>query len=354
MAGETPFDFSGLGEDQDEMLRRELARALAMRKPSGQQYSTPLGALFGGLGDVVGAFRGGRAYDETQARIDALSKRRKAAEEQAPEMFKALPAPMADASLPDEEQTKAFVDALSQRERAAGQLVSSGYGPLSTLGKYQLDEVSKARDRFEQSKLRTALAKKKGEDDKAKTQHDVAEGLRKEFTGNPMVKRTQELAEAWGKMDSAFKSGGPASDMSLIYGFMKMQDPGSTVREGEYATAENSGSVDQRLIGLYNRVLKGERLAPSIRSDFMRQATGLYGAQIERFKPFAETYGGLADRYGVPRENVVLNLGFPQAVAPPQPRGEKVRIQLPNGQTKVIPAEKLGEAIKSFGAKELP
>jgi hypothetical protein len=33
----------------------------------------------------------------------------------------------------------------------------------------------------------------------------------------------------------------PASDMSLVFGFMKMLDPASVVREGEYATAKNAG-----------------------------------------------------------------------------------------------------------------
>ena len=34
-----------------------------------------------------------------------------------------------------------------------------------------------------------------------------------------------------------------AGDMALIFSYMKMLDPNSTVREGEYATAQDAGSI---------------------------------------------------------------------------------------------------------------
>ena len=42
--------------------------------------------------------------------------------------------------------------------------------------------------------------------------------------------------------------------MALIFGFMKTQDPTSTVREGEFATAENArGMVGPHVRRMYNR-----------------------------------------------------------------------------------------------------
>src|SRR3990167_7070520 len=46
---------------------------------------------------------------------------------------------------------------------------------------------------------------------------------------------------------AASMRGTAAGDMSLIFGIMKMLDSNSTVREGEYATAQNAGSIPDRV-----------------------------------------------------------------------------------------------------------
>lgn len=193
MAGETPFDFSGLGEDQDEMLRRELARALAMRKPSGQQYSTPLGALFGGLGDVVGAFRGGRAYDETQAKIEALSKRRadavKAATQPQPDPLAGRPGPVTE-----DEYNRAMADALAGREQRASALMASGYAPLVNLGERDLSQVDATRERTLREALETRKLKSEQEYrnaqlsiDKEKLDQDLWSSIADPVTGGILM-----------------------------------------------------------------------------------------------------------------------------------------------------------------------
>ena len=65
-------------------------------------------------------------------------------------------------------------------------------------------------------------------------------------------------------------------DMALIFNFMKMLDPGSTVREGEFASAQNTGGVDDKIINLYNQALKGTRLNDSQRAGLRAQAEGLF------------------------------------------------------------------------------
>ena len=57
---------------------------------------------------------------------------------------------------------------------------------------------------------------------------------------------------------------------------MKMLDPGSVVREGEFANAQNSAGVPDRIRSRYNNVLSGERLAENTRQDFIQTAQGLY------------------------------------------------------------------------------
>jgi hypothetical protein len=131
--------------------------------------------------------------------------------------------------------------------------------------------------------------------------------LRKEFIGQQGYKDFQAVATAKEKIDSASPSG--AGDMALIYGFMKLMDPGSTVREGEYATASQTGSLPQTLVAQYNRVIKGERLAPEVRDAFKAEAASTFAAQRKRYERLAGQYRGLAKKYGLDPERVVFEPG---------------------------------------------
>lgn len=81
---------------------------------------------------------------------------------------------------------------------------------------------------------------------------------------------------------SSTQNTGPA-DISLIFNFMKMNDPTSTVREGEFATAEQSGGVPDAVVNMYNRLISGERLTERQRSEFVNQANILMEAQTTSF-----------------------------------------------------------------------
>ncbi|MDP4026806.1 hypothetical protein Q8W71_29815 [Methylobacterium sp. NEAU 140] len=118
----------------------------------------------------------------------------------------------------------------------------------------------------------------------------------------------------------------PASDINLIFGFMKMLDPGSVVREGEYATAKNAAGVPERVLNTYNKVLSGEFLTDRQRQDFIGQAGQLYGTARKTAEGVADRYRSLANSYGVdPGRSVYLpdtpvppRLGEPQAQASQQ------------------------------------
>lgn len=69
-----------------------------------------------------------------------------------------------------------------------------------------------------------------------------------------------------------------AGDLSLVFSFMKMLDPGSVVREGEQALARNAAGVPERIRTTYNNLLAGESLAPAQRVDFKQQAGAVFDA----------------------------------------------------------------------------
>ncbi len=100
-----------------------------------------------------------------------------------------------------------------------------------------------------------------------------------------------------------------ASDMSLIFAYMKLLDPGSTVREGEYATAANAGSAWQKAGNIYNKILSGEKLQPEQRSAFAREAQGVYKNNANMFGQDISRYTDLAKRSGIRPEDVVYDYG---------------------------------------------
>lgn len=158
--------------------------------------------------------------------------------------------------------------------------------------------------------LKRALEAAQSAERSKKTGLETEEGLRKELMGNPVTKATQDVATAWGRVQNASKDPSPAGDIALVYGFMKMMDPGSTVREGEFATAANAGGIPQQIVSMYNKALNGQRLAPEIRSDFLTKAQGLYGVQLDRYKALEKSFQGLAGGAGVDPARVAIPLGF--------------------------------------------
>jgi len=192
-------------------------------------------------------------------------------------------------------------------------------------------------------------AEEKGEEDLRKEE----DRLRRELMGSPASKEFQSVAVAYEKMRGAAGNPSAAGDLNLIFGYMKMLDPGSTVREGEFANAQNAGGVDARVQAAYNKVISGQRLTPAQRQDFLNQARGLYDSQMKGFDRLAKGYKGLAQQRGVNPERVALPLGLdlneeqPQVAAAPAavPAPAKPAVN-PRDFVKMVEVERGGKMVK--------
>jgi hypothetical protein len=129
-------------------------------------------------------------------------------------------------------------------------------------------------------------------------------GLRGQFI-NEAAPHVQ-IANAYQKVTSAPETA--AGDMSKIFGFMKILDPGSTVREGEYASAENARGVGEKTRALYNKVISGEKLTPSQRAEFDQAAAALVKSQQDQYKRTIEKhYTNITTKAGVQPDLVISN-----------------------------------------------
>jgi hypothetical protein len=142
--------------------------------------------------------------------------------------------------------------------------------------------------------------------------------LRKEFNQLPEVKEFTHVTTSFGKIRSAAANPSAAGDLNLITEYMKMLDPNSSVREGEFLNAQNAAGLPQTLVAKYNKVVSGERLAPEQRADFLKQAGDLYRAHQERYDVAVKRYRDLASRANANPDDVIGAITAQPSAAPTQ------------------------------------
>jgi hypothetical protein len=357
----------GLGglDDREARLQQQIQRAAALRRPSGQQRSTPLGAALGGLADVGSTVAGGlmearfgrELADVGQQRVAGRqaflegvtgAEQRGKQDETAALLSQRPFVPMAtdyNAQSLSMRDATARQGAQQRGQDAQSLALLSGDPALRDWARAQGGEdgagLALRQQALEQSGQRLALAqasetRKAGllerslglREQQARTGAEAAarkaaekktldslrmeEGLRKEVMGNPVTRQYLEAQVAFDKVQRAASDPSAAGDLALIFGVMKTLDPGSTVREGEFANAQNAGGIDDRVVSTYNRILQGQRLSPEQRSDFVRTARGQFDAHRSAFEKFVGGYRGVTERSGADFRNVLpLSLGAP-------------------------------------------
>lgn len=133
------------------------------------------------------------------------------------------------------------------------------------------------------------------------TRLDNTSGLRKEFNALPEVKDFTAMRSARNRIGAiATKPDATAQDdIALVFSYMKMLDPGSVVREGEYAQAQSATGVPAQILNTYNKLLTGERLNPEQRQNMARSAIGVYKSQRDIFNERAKYYRDIAGKQGL-------------------------------------------------------
>lgn len=133
----------------------------------------------------------------------------------------------------------------------------------------------------------------------------LADTLSRSFDANKTTTRTGAIVDSFSRLSQAALNPSAAGDLAMIFGFMKILDPTSVVREGEFANAQNTGSVPQRTWALYNRILSGERLTPPQRQDFVNQAVNVTRGQINSQKRVNSTFSKRARRREIEPQDIL-------------------------------------------------
>lgn len=204
----------------------------------------------------------------------------------------------------DPAQARLRLEALTTQSRDVESVIASGEKKAKALAEQSQKEIDtdlgKSKDQFDQiDKLRTRVTAVSKEFTKVRDANNRVEAI---FGTNAEAAKAaqdafiakaanSENAEQISQSTEAF------GDMALVFNFMKMLDPGSTVREGEFASATNTAGIDDKVLNWYNNALKGSRLNETQRAALRKQATGLFKAaktqndkDLSRFKKSATAF----------------------------------------------------------------
>lgn len=129
--------------------------------------------------------------------------------------------------------------------------------------------------------------------------------LRREFNSRPEVKEFREVDNSFRTIQNFVERPSAAGDISMIFAFMKVLDPTSTVREGEFATASNAGGIPETVRNMANRALNGQRLQPNQRQDFLRQAQAIRSSREQRFNQVRGEYEYEAQQQGFDPQRII-------------------------------------------------
>jgi hypothetical protein len=147
-----------------------------------------------------------------------------------------------------------------------------------------------------------------------KQRADVEEGLRKEVTA--AAKDYSTIRESATALDAISRAPSAASDIAMVFSFMKILDPGSVVRETEYATAAQAAGVPERVVGIIQRIQNGQFLTPQQRAEFLSVAKTMADAREQSYRQNLQRYEGISQRIGVDPRNVLPEPAAPSRTAP--------------------------------------
>ena len=168
----------------------------------------------------------------------------------------------------------------------------------------------------------------------AEKRPEAERNFRNEY--NDRTKVYQDVKASYGRVLSSDDSA--VGDLSLIFGYMKMLDPGSVVREGEFATAQNAAGVPERIMNIYNRIVSGERLNSDQRKAFKGQAERLFKQAGQQEAQVRSGIERIAKGYGLNTANIFYT---PEDVAPVAP-GAAVPAPAPTPMPAPAPAPAAG------------
>jgi hypothetical protein len=123
--------------------------------------------------------------------------------------------------------------------------------------------------------------------------------LKSDFRSEPVYKAHEEMKAAYGQIASSLAQATPIGDTAAATKIMKLLDPGSVVRESELGMAMAATGLLDRVANYAQNIIKGTKLTPAQRKEFMQLGDALYKASVDEYNKKRGEYKSLGQSYGL-------------------------------------------------------
>lgn len=140
--------------------------------------------------------------------------------------------------------------------------------------------------------MQLSAYKEKGD----KSDRDTTFRLSERYNSDQTTKDTAQVRASSMRAEELAKTVSPTNDMGLVYSLMKSFDPGSTVREGEFAMAAKSGSLGDQMKA-YVSIIESGQMTKEKRAEVLNTIRKQAQAQEKRQAQVDNYYSDLSTQY---------------------------------------------------------
>lgn len=139
-------------------------------------------------------------------------------------------------------------------------------------------------------------------------QGEAAGKIRGEIAQLPSYKNYAQAQPIYANLLGTADRNSKASDLNIVYSIGKLFDPGSVVREGEQIAVKNTAALPDWLQGAIAQLNGGSALTPETRAALLAEAHTRMSAYEDALGADLDRYGGIVDRAGLSRADVLPRL----------------------------------------------
>lgn len=204
--------------------------------------------------------------------------------------------------IPDNLSAAAIEKVMPQARQIALEKMRQEYG-------MKLEGI-RSRDRRSSDDARRELADAKTQQNQDKDKRDTEIKLRKEFANNKTVQTYNQIKPVVDQIQNLSDANSGAADQAIVYVFNKALDPGSVVREAEFANAAGNAGLVTKAQMYQEKLFKGEFLSPQQKKDMRETAKQLVDALGKHYDDVVADYDADAEYYGLNPERVMGRSAF--------------------------------------------
>lgn len=198
----------------------------------------------------------------------------------------------------DTDIADAFANGVLDEDGVAAAITAKDKPADMTSDQQELVQINKERETAGQPKL-TLEEYQTSKTGRGTNAFNMEQGLNQQYTNADPLKSYQTIRNGYEKVRSAGKLKTGAGDVSMIFAYMKILDPTSVVREGEFATAQNTAGIPQTITNLYNQAVSGVRLGDEQRKEFITAADKIYEDASSNLDALNEQYSARANEWQI-------------------------------------------------------